>query len=242
LGSYAKALGKIGDARAVEPLIAAFKDKDLEMYASDRVDAVKALGMLGDARAVETLTIALKDKYREVGRSAAFALGMLGDSRAVEPLTATLKDSQLHPDVHKSAAEALEKTGWQPGNDENGAWYWTTKHNWAKCTEIGAPAVMALSSALKDIRWQVRLAATETLDEIGDPSAVTSLIAALDDNSWNIRKAAVRALVAIYQGHKLDHQTKQQILALRTKIVNSHRDEVSCNWHFDYGIGVDFPL
>jgi HEAT repeat protein len=101
---------------------------------------------------------------------------------------------------------------------------------------------MVLSSALKDIRWQVRLAATEALEEIGGAGAVPSLIAALDDSSWNIRKAAVRALVAIYQGHKLDHQTNQQILALRAKIVNSHRDNVSCNWHFDHGIGVDFPL
>jgi HEAT repeat protein len=101
---------------------------------------------------------------------------------------------------------------------------------------------MVLSSALKDIRWQVRLAATEALEEIGGAGAVPSLIAALDDSSWNIRKAAVRALVAIYQGHKLDHQTNQQILALRAKIVNSHRDNVSCNWHFDQGIGMDFPL
>ncbi len=52
------ALGKIGDKRAVEPLITALDDED-ELV---REGAAKALGMLGDKRAVEPLITALGDE------------------------------------------------------------------------------------------------------------------------------------------------------------------------------------
>jgi HEAT repeat protein len=52
----AAALGTIGDARAVEPLITALSNEDLNV----RKGAAKALGMIGDARAVEPLITALK--------------------------------------------------------------------------------------------------------------------------------------------------------------------------------------
>jgi len=44
----AGALGKIGDARAVEPLIAALKDEDKDV----RTAAARVLGQIRDARAV----------------------------------------------------------------------------------------------------------------------------------------------------------------------------------------------
>ena len=53
----ARALGDIGDARAVGPLIAALKDEDRDV----RYGVAAALGKLGDARAVGALIAALKD-------------------------------------------------------------------------------------------------------------------------------------------------------------------------------------
>ena len=50
-------LGKLGDARAVEPLIVALKDEDMNI----RFTATLALGQLADTRAVEPLIAALKD-------------------------------------------------------------------------------------------------------------------------------------------------------------------------------------
>lgn len=47
--SAAEALGQLGDARAVEPLIAGLKDPELEV----RKAAIKSLGQLGYVRAVE---------------------------------------------------------------------------------------------------------------------------------------------------------------------------------------------
>ena len=56
----AKALGQIGDAHAVEPLVAALQDKDSDV----RLKAAEALGRIGDAHAVEPLSAALRDEDR----------------------------------------------------------------------------------------------------------------------------------------------------------------------------------
>ncbi len=81
----AEALAKIGPS-AVEPLIAALRDRDEDV----RQWAAGALGKIGDARAVEPLSAALKDTVAGVREWAAWALGKIGDARAVEPLIAAL--------------------------------------------------------------------------------------------------------------------------------------------------------
>ena len=60
----------IGDKRAVEPLINAFKD----VNSFFRINVAMALGEIGDARAVEPLTQALKDKDESVQKAAKKAL------------------------------------------------------------------------------------------------------------------------------------------------------------------------
>ena len=98
-------LGKIGDARAVEPLIFALKD---EQYRVRRV-AAKALGNIGDTRAVEPLILAFKDEDFLVNESAIRAIGKIRDIRAVEPLILALKNEDS--DVRGFAADALGKIG-----------------------------------------------------------------------------------------------------------------------------------
>lgn len=73
-----EAFSDIGDT-AVEPLIAAIRDKRLFV----RRGAIIALGNIGDARAVEPLTAALKDNYENVRKAAAKALEGL-DARTLE--------------------------------------------------------------------------------------------------------------------------------------------------------------
>ncbi|MGC9517524.1 MAG: HEAT repeat domain-containing protein [Methanomicrobiales archaeon] len=75
----AEALGKIGDRRAVKPLIAALKNKDkIERNRYVRGRSAEALGRLGDERAVEPLNNALNEKYIYVRRKANKALERLG--------------------------------------------------------------------------------------------------------------------------------------------------------------------
>ena len=235
-------LGEIGDTRAIEPLIPALQDKLVVV----RANAAEALGKICDTRAVEPLIAALQDNDKDVHKIAAEALGKIG-SPAVEPLIAALQDSSEY--VRSDAAEALERIGWQPDQDESGAYYWIVKQQWAKCVKMGAPAIEPLIAALKDF-W-VRNAAIEALGKIGDAAAVKPLVSLLDHEETTTRQAAARALVALYQGSKLDRQAREQILQLRAQIETRHADkhideEDRCNnrinQHTDHGIGVDFPL
>jgi HEAT repeat protein len=101
----AMALGKVGDASAVEPLIQALDDVTLP--GTIRLAAVISLGEIGDVSAVKSLIQALDDADEGVRVIGAISLGKIGDKRAVNPLTQVLKDE--NSDLRKAAKEALEK-------------------------------------------------------------------------------------------------------------------------------------
>jgi hypothetical protein len=172
----AHALGVIGDARAVEPLIKALGDEvevdvrrvDTEVLGeigepaveplikaleddegNVRYDVANVLGKIADARAVEPLIKALKDEEAQVRVGAAMALGEIGDARAVEPLIKTLEDKENY--VRGDAAGALGKI-------------------------TDARAVEPLIKALDDDDEYVRGNAAEALGKIGDERAVEPLI------------------------------------------------------------------
>jgi HEAT repeat protein len=107
----AEALGKIGDARAVEPLIAALISErnimaphpspgELRIGPTPQAkeedgacrEIVRALGELKAADAVELL---VKIANEEHWRSAIESLGQIGDARAVAPLITILNDERL---------------------------------------------------------------------------------------------------------------------------------------------------
>ena len=98
-GDAAEALGKIGDSRAVEPLIEVLNDI-VEFIA---IDSLRKIG----EPAVEPLIKALKNKDTLIRSGAVRALGELRDKRAVEPLTEALKYGDMF--VRSAAVGALEK-------------------------------------------------------------------------------------------------------------------------------------
>jgi HEAT repeat protein len=152
----AGALGKIGDTRAVEPLIAA----------------------LGDQRVRATAESLGYTRERLVCWAAAEALGQIGDARAVEPLIAALGDQAMRG----PAAAALHRLSWSPDNGEAGATYCVARREWDKCVEIGGPAVDPLIAALMDQSLRDKYskqAAARALGRIGDARAVEPLIAVL---------------------------------------------------------------
>jgi len=84
-----RALGQIGDARAVAPLIAVLAaDEDEEV----RSAAASALGWIGDARAIGPLSEALGDPSAEIRRNAVLGLGALDDEQAIAPLADALEN------------------------------------------------------------------------------------------------------------------------------------------------------
>ncbi len=203
-----KALGRVGDTRAAEPLMAILKDQDhlLKWYAAE------ALGQIRDTRAVEPLIATLGGSYNEnLYKYAAEALGKIRDTRAVKPLVDSLNSTT--GDARMAVAVALDKLGWQPDKDETGAVYWIAKGQWDKCVEIGPLAVPKIIGYLKyDEDYEVRRAAADALGTIGDTRAVDTLIAALTDRdatvvehvAWAIGKfrdaRAVEPLIVALKG------------------------------------------
>ncbi len=88
------ALAKIGDKRAVEPLIERLESDpgfDTQLVGSA---CCIALGKIGDKRAVEPLIKALNDRHRVLDLEAAEALARIGDKRVVEPLKIKIKEAK----------------------------------------------------------------------------------------------------------------------------------------------------
>jgi len=163
-GAAIKALGLIGDRRAVPAIIPFLQDKD------NREGAVTALGQIGDPRAVEPVLATMLETEKRYRNAAILALRRIGapafpalvrelrsdqvlmrraaadalvgsDSAGVNgPLMAALKD--LDAEVRASAALAL---GWE-GN-------------------VGA--VPSLVAVLSDPSWQVVDSAVSALGDIG---------------------------------------------------------------------------
>ena len=206
----AYALRELGNARAVEPLIAALKDKESGV----KMVAVAALGelcaQLGDAalctRAVQPLIAALGDSEVHVRIHAAEALDRIGShledaplrARAVEPLIAALDNND--PSVRIEAGEALGR--------------------------IGIPAVEPLIAVLQGGHSSLRQLAATTLGEIGDPRAVTPLmqIALKPGIDKQERKSAGEALVRIYKQGGLSEEQQQNILSQRDRLTKEHTD------------------
>jgi HEAT repeat protein len=225
----------------VEPLSATLKD---DRYV--RAAAAYALGQIGDPRAVEPLIAALGDESSDVRQDAAYALGEIKDPRAVEPLIAALKD--WHSNVRKAAAKALVK--------------------------IGTPAVELLIAALRDEDERVRQAAAEALDHLGwkpardenaawywatkgkwnacvdiGAPAVQPLITSLRTNDPYMRRDVAQALVRLYQKAGISQEDREQILAVRDRLIRIHDDQPhidrsrDCSRpHTDTELGVEFPL
>jgi HEAT repeat protein len=199
----AMSLGKLGDARAIEALVAALGDADSEAGHW----AGKALVQIG-AASVVPLIRALKGDNGQAVWNAAAALGDFGDARAVEPLVGLLSDKTLDPegtrDVRARAAASLGMIG-----DKR--------------------AVESLIAALLDEEWPVRHASASALGKLQDPRAVEPLIQMLSlqdtDADWaagwhavtgpaNMRWSAAEALGQIGHAralpalqHMLEHDT-----------------------------------
>lgn len=192
-------LGEIGDARAVEPLLAKLQD------GSERVckAADYALGrMVGLAHmtpaqlaiyyvctskpdeaakigepAVEPLIAKLGDGSWKVRSDAVSALGKIGGARAVESLIGELEDRDTFVRYH--AAEALGNAG-------------------------DSRAVEALIKSMGDENGDVRRDSAGALGKLGDARAVDALINLLGDGYKGARQAAIEALAKIDGARTVD--------------------------------------
>ncbi|MCZ7550918.1 MAG: HEAT repeat domain-containing protein [Anaerolineales bacterium] len=228
----AQVLGRIGDARAVKPLIFALEDGDPNV----RISVINALAEIGEISAVEALaaeskhvTGNLKLSFNSPVRLAALrALIKIGDPLVIERLVNALKDSDN--DVKLWAINTLGEIG-------------------------DSRAVEPLMEKFK--KDDFRDVALKSLAKIGSPSVKPLIIELYTEKLYRsrTRQMVANALVEIYHQQGLDEQTKADILlqreAITAKHCDSHTDE-TCDGlgfvdphtddHTDMGIGVDFPL
>ena len=195
-------------AAAVKPLVATLKHRDKVV----RRAAAQALGKIADPGAAKGLVAALGDSDQQVRQAAVEALVRIM-APAAKPLAAALLDGNATK--RRLATEVLDRTGWSPDKSKAGASYWIAKRQWARCVEIGAPAVGPLLWALQnDDEWG-RAEAALALGKIGNTRAVQPLSAALKDDDEHVRLRAAKALAAVLESGGLVEANKAAIAGQR---------------------------
>ena len=172
---------------AVEPLIPMLKGNDDRM----RMFAAEILGEIGGEQVVQALIPLLMDNDSQERHHAEEALINIGrPTVTVEHLVPLLKHPQHG--VRTSAVRILKRIGWRPRKGAEKAQLWIYEGKYDDCAKLGKSAVEPLITALGDKR--VHYFAAEALGKIGDTHAVEPLIAALGDEYWRMRYAAAEAL------------------------------------------------
>lgn len=213
-------LGRLGDSRTFDAIIAALRDPTREV----RWRAPDALCGLGNLRAVDPLVAVLHDEKDEIRSAAARALGFLRDHRALDALVAGLRDGDEN--VRMSSAIALGNLGdpratkplIEALQDRDAV----TRHVAMALGQLGDPqAIDPLLALLGDYPWEVssalsmfndsrladvvmtvlqdadgyrRCAAATCLGFLMDARAIDPLIAALCDEDATVRTASAESL------------------------------------------------
>ena len=185
-----EALGRLGDARALEPLIALFKDKDPDV----RMATVRALSTLKDPRAIPALIVILTDDQRQARDAALGALQRLDPqwdrSDAAQQVIPELENAHRSREywVRQAASEVLVRIA-QARNDSR-----SLEDNDSNGVLVEAPLVVQLlAGLLRDGDRDFRLAAAESLGRLGDPRTTRVLNEARQDIDPWVKSAAERA-------------------------------------------------
>jgi HEAT repeat protein len=192
-----EALGKIGDERALKPLLNYFSAASnhgdeasvitaiarlpgsntvpalvgiLTNHAEHTSDVIEALATIRGEPAMSQWRGLLRNATGRAREAAALALGLSGDAEAL-PVLMTAIDS-TDDEERKAAAQALGMVA-------------------------DARAVPALVKAMKSSSEEVRRETAWSLGYVGDPRGVSSLLAGLSDEDFGVRFAAAIALAGI---------------------------------------------
>lgn len=170
----ADALGKIGDARAVQPLITAMqKDK-----AAVRRVAIGAIALIADPSGEAALTEAVinPNDDNEARSQATSGLGKIATPSAIATLIKTLNDTDLK--LRSAAVAALARAG-KPATTGG---------------RPNAAVLTTLTNALQSSNDNIRLGAAQALQALHAPETNPALIAALQMKDSDVQAAAATAL------------------------------------------------
>jgi HEAT repeat protein len=221
-----EALVRIGEP-AVEPLIAALRDTKGSVLQA----IIRLLVQIGDQRVVEPLVGILEGMEPSGFDSAAQALESLGwqpDDGEAGARYWAVKYLYSSGPVREHATQALMSSGWQPDASMAGAVYWIVRREWARCVQIGLPAVKPLFITLQDADESVWQAAAQALVEIGT-LAVEPLIELLHGYfHWSYSDAtsiALRMRAAYVLGEIGDPRAVKELIEMGSKVerTSEHR-------------------
>ncbi|MBN1426190.1 HEAT repeat domain-containing protein [Candidatus Fermentibacteria bacterium] len=168
----ARALGLVGENRAVGPLLGKLSDESLDV----RFKAVEALGRLRAKEAVDTLIVLLMSRTKDLSRLAAVALGRIGAETAVEPLLGFLDGPNWWD--RAAAVDALGEIGSEAALNAlmarfDGEEVHVRRSIVIALLKIGSGRALAtLEAALQDEDKEVRLFAAEALKRLRAPAGV----------------------------------------------------------------------
>lgn len=193
--SPAICIGRLRDFRALEELIAALDDREVNV----RRNAAYGLGHLKDIRALQPLIKSVRDSEWNVRSAAIWALGRLDDKDAVQLVLEALHDESW--DVRKSAVGALTTLLKQDAvphlisileNDKKS----TVRQEAATALgELGdSEAVEPLLKTLKNDTEVVSPYAASALGKLRDERAIDSLIDALGSLNGQLTSSATYSL------------------------------------------------
>jgi HEAT repeat protein len=196
----AYALGKLGDSRAVKPLIIAW-ERDGDYY-SVRTRAFEGLVNIRSNDVISYLILSLKSDEREIRHKAVQALEEIGKKIAldVKPLIEALK-TERHPHIRADLANLIVEIG----IDSTELLISALDTSYSKIIEYASrkigeekdvSTIIPLIAALTNTETEYREGIAWALGEIGDRSAVKPLIDSLKnaDWNWNLCSSAAEAL------------------------------------------------
>jgi HEAT repeat protein len=214
-------LGKIGDARAVPPLIQRIRHKAaasrpqelaalrnigfpsvsplldlLENKTTDTKDAVAVISLLekiGGDESTEGLLRLLSSAHAGLIPCLSEVMGRLAHTKAVPSLVSALKAG---PGETWAAhiVSTLRRLGWKPADIDEEAALAVAERNWTRLAEIGEPAADLILPLLQRGRASEIIRAVTVLGNIGGEQSIEQVAALLDDRRPDIVTAAARTL------------------------------------------------
>lgn len=200
-----RALGRIGDHQAIDPLYNLITPKivtskpgysrhERKVSAIIEANAAIALVMIGDSRIIKV--IFSSDYYYskwsddQTYQSVIQALDKIGKP-AIDAIIEVLKS--IFDSSRSKAVEVLDDLGWKPRNDVEKAWYMVAKRNWDEVEKLGESAIEPLLATITQTKRELYGPAMQALYRIGEP-AIPSLIDLLLDgmNLWGLQRLKKR--------------------------------------------------
>lgn len=123
------ALGRLGNPKALEPLIERLKDYNRDV----RIDAVKALGSLKDKRAVEPILECLSHEDYVLRKESAVVLGIIGagNPKVTDALIERLRDekAEVRAEAAKALGRLLDLKAREPLKEALNDSYWSVRRD-----------------------------------------------------------------------------------------------------------------